>query len=77
MIKNDRSINLKRIFGNANLSCGSTRKIIHEDLGYRKIAARWIPKVMIDEHKANRITICQQRKGELKRNPQFLDNVVA
>lgn len=76
LIQNDRRIGIKRISDNVNLSYGTTQKIIHEDLEYRKIAARWIPKVMTDEQKANRVTICQQWKRQLQRNPQFLNNVV-
>jgi len=34
-----------------DISCGSAYSIIHEDLGYHKICARWVPKKLSDEHK--------------------------
>lgn len=36
----------------SRLSYASTQKNIHKDSGYRKLAARWILKVMTDEKKS-------------------------
>ena len=36
LIQNDRRIGIKRISDNVNLSYGTTQKLIHEDLEYRR-----------------------------------------
>jgi hypothetical protein len=34
-----------------DISCESADSIIHKDLKYHKIYARWVPKQLTDEHK--------------------------
>ncbi|GFN88345.1 histone-lysine N-methyltransferase SETMAR [Plakobranchus ocellatus] len=34
-------------------------EIVHDKLGYRKVSARWFPKMMSDEHKRQRLEISQ------------------
>jgi hypothetical protein len=34
-----------------DISCGYTYLIIHEDVGYHRICARWVPKQLTYEHK--------------------------
>jgi hypothetical protein len=44
-------ITLTNIADKLDIRCGSAYFIIHEDFGYRKICARWVPKQLTDEHK--------------------------
>lgn len=59
-------MNIKRISDIVNLSYGSPQNIIHENLGYWKMAVGWIPKMMTNEQKANQMTIRQQLKRQLQ-----------
>ena len=34
--------------------------IIHNRLGFRKVCARWVPKELTEEHRNNRVAICQR-----------------
>jgi len=42
------------------MSHGSAYNIVHNDLGYRKVCSRWVPKQLSDDHKHARQTICQE-----------------
>jgi len=42
------------------ISHGSAYDIIHNRLGFHKVCARWVPKQLTEEHRNNRVTICQR-----------------
>jgi histone-lysine N-methyltransferase SETMAR len=42
------------------MSHGSAYSIVHNDLGYRKVCIRWVPRQLSDENKRERQTICQE-----------------
>ena len=37
------------------ITCGSTRSIGSGDLGHRKLSARWVPRLLTEDQKANRL----------------------
>jgi AraC-like DNA-binding protein len=43
-----------------NMSSCSTYNIVHDDLGYREVCSRWVPKELSDDQKRARQTICQE-----------------
>ena len=57
-------------------SYGSVEDIIHNDLGYSKVEAKWIPRVLHVEQMSHRAMTCQQWITRLRREPNFLDKVV-
>jgi len=42
------------------MSHGSVYNIVHNDLGYRKVCSRRVPRQLSDDHKRARQTICQE-----------------
>ena len=55
----DRRLTVKQIAANAGISVGSVDTILHDDLKMRKVSARWIPRMLMDENKASRVAMCQ------------------
>jgi hypothetical protein len=51
LVQEDRWIIVTDIANKLHISCGSSYSIIHRDLGYHKICARWVSKQLTDEHK--------------------------
>jgi len=43
-----------------DIGCGYLYSIIHEDLGYHKICARLVPKMLTDGHKQTQMEMCMQ-----------------
>ncbi|CAH1980370.1 unnamed protein product [Acanthoscelides obtectus] len=43
-----------------NISKTSIPKILHEELGVRKLVSRWIPHLLTEEQKAGRVNWCQK-----------------
>ncbi|GFO29571.1 histone-lysine N-methyltransferase SETMAR [Plakobranchus ocellatus] len=49
----------------------TVHEIVHDTFGYRKVSARWVPKILTEDHKLQRVEIsqrllqrCQQDNGD-------------
>jgi len=47
----DRRVTVREIANELSLSVGSVETIIHEQLKFFKVSARWVPKQLTGEHK--------------------------
>ncbi|GFN76346.1 histone-lysine N-methyltransferase SETMAR [Plakobranchus ocellatus] len=59
LIKVDRRVKLKEISLKLDILKTNFYEIVHDKLGYRKVSARWVPKMLSDEHKRQRVEISQ------------------
>ena len=59
-IKQNRWISVLELSSNVGVSVGSIDTIIHEHLLYSKVSARWVPKMLTEQHKQARVSACQQ-----------------
>ena len=60
-----------------NLSHGSVYNIVHNDLGYRKVCGRWVPRQLSDDHNHAWQTICQEHLDRHAREVDaFLHRIV-
>ncbi|XP_011859721.1 PREDICTED: histone-lysine N-methyltransferase SETMAR-like [Vollenhovia emeryi] len=50
--------------------------MITEDLAMRKVCAKFVPRVLSDQQKVNRVQISQEIRSCVQENPNFLDNVI-
>ncbi|KAG5323088.1 SETMR methyltransferase, partial [Pseudoatta argentina] len=80
------SPNLKKWFGGkrfrvkirelvevTGISHGTVIAILHEQLGMKKLSARWMPRLLTVDHKRDRVTISKQCLEIFQRNPdEFL-----
>ena len=55
MIFKDRRLTIRRVAGCLKLSTGTTHHIISEILGYNKVCARWVPRMLTPEIKRVRL----------------------
>ena len=62
------------------VSHGSAYNIIHNELGFRKVSARWVPKELTDTHKDTRRIISQRHlqryEGEGDEGEDFLERII-
>lgn len=60
IILEDRRMNVRDISAELGISIGSVESIIHEHLQYRKVTARWVPKLLNFEQKFTRWEVCRR-----------------
>ncbi|KMQ82562.1 histone-lysine n-methyltransferase setmar-like protein [Lasius niger] len=76
LIQNDRRITQQRIANHVGISKERVGVIIQQ-LGYRKICARWVPRRLTDEDKQRRMECCQQLLQRYRdEGDDFLLNIV-
>ncbi|CAH2017335.1 unnamed protein product [Acanthoscelides obtectus] len=60
LIIEDRRVTYREIEASLKISKTSIQKILHEELGVRKLVSRWIPHLLTEEQKAARVNWCQK-----------------
>ena len=55
LIREDRRRSIKDLSNDLDLPNTTVRRILHDELGYRKVSARWVPKQLTDDHKVKRM----------------------
>lgn len=58
LIRDNRRIKIKEIATSLNISYGSVYSIIHDHLAFRKLCARWVPRLLTSDHKNRRFLSC-------------------
>jgi len=58
------------------LSYGTVQRILADNLNMRHISARFVPRLLSDDQKAHRISVCSELKQQARDNPIFISNVI-
>ncbi|GFO41314.1 histone-lysine N-methyltransferase SETMAR [Plakobranchus ocellatus] len=71
LIRCDRRMKIREIALKLEIPKSTVHEIVHDTLGYRKVSARWIHKMLTEDHKLQRVKIsqrllqrCQQGNGD-------------
>jgi hypothetical protein len=75
LISTDRLVTLRMIEEELEIGREAIRKFLVEDLGKRKICARFVPHCWTDEQKALRLQACQECIQSVDDNPSLLDSL--
>ena len=50
--------------------------ILAQDLGMRRVAAKFVPRLLTEDQRNSRLTVCQDLKRERENDPDFLSRVI-
>ncbi|GFN91049.1 histone-lysine N-methyltransferase SETMAR [Plakobranchus ocellatus] len=71
LIRCDRRMKIRKIALKLEIPKSTVNEIVHDILGYRKVSVRWVPKMLTEDHKLQRVEIsqrllqrCQQDNGD-------------
>ncbi|GFS08758.1 histone-lysine N-methyltransferase SETMAR [Elysia marginata] len=59
LIKCDRRMEIRKVAFKIKIAKSAVHKIVHDTLKYRKMSARWVPKMLIEDHKLQRVDVSQ------------------
>lgn len=76
LLLSDRRTTLKMMEETLNINRETIRLIVTEDLGKRKLCARFVPHVLTDEQKKHRKDACKDLITTADANRNFLDSIV-
>jgi hypothetical protein len=76
-IEEDRCLSMEAIAAAHGVSEKTIFTILHQDLGLEKKSARWVPKLLSEEQKQERIRVCSDFIAAVHRRPKaMLDAIV-
>jgi len=58
------------------LSYRTVQSILVENLNMRRISARFVPRLLSDDHKVLRVSGCRKLKQQARDNPNFISNII-
>ncbi|XP_011137516.2 uncharacterized protein LOC105182065 isoform X2 [Harpegnathos saltator] len=72
----DRRITVQEVTNEIGISIGSVHSIVTEDLGMRRVSAKFVPKLLTMEQKQLRLEIAQDMLDNANSDPNFLKTVI-
>uniref|UniRef100_A0A8B9QU22 Mos1 transposase HTH domain-containing protein n=1 Tax=Anas platyrhynchos TaxID=8839 RepID=A0A8B9QU22_ANAPL len=76
LLNRDHRMSIRMIADDLSNPQTQSFDIVKENLAMRKVCAKFVPRVLSEEQKANRKAICQDLLHHVNEEPKFLDNVV-
>jgi histone-lysine N-methyltransferase SETMAR len=58
------------------LSYGTVQRILADSLNTRRISARFMPRLLSDDQKAHRVSVCRELKQQARDDPNFISNTI-
>ena len=71
-VNQDRSRTIHDLCSEAGIGYGSCQRILTEQLNMHRIAAKFVPRVLIQDQKDSRVAICQELKETVINDPTLL-----
>jgi len=76
MLNKDKRLTIRHIAETTSINCSTVQWIVSEDLGMRKVSARWVSRMLTEEQKKVHVDVCADL-SRLQAEPQtFLDRIV-
>jgi hypothetical protein len=60
----------------AGLSYGTIQHIFVDNLNMRRISTRFVSRLLSDDQKAHRVSVCGELMQQAKDNPNFMSNII-
>lgn len=72
----NRRITVREVAEDLNISIGSCHSILTNDLGMRRVAAKFVPKLLNVDQKQHRINIAKELLDSVRDDPNLLQRVI-
>jgi len=64
---------LETLTGVSWISC---QRILTEELHMKRVAAKFVPRLLSEDQRASRLEVCHEIKDHLKTDPDFLSKII-
>ena len=75
-INADRHRTIDEISQITGLSWSSCKRMLTEDLNMKSVSAKFVPRLLTEDQKNNRLNVCYDLREQVGNNPQILSKVV-
>ena len=77
LVRADCRLTVRMIASELSISKETVWRIITKDLGVRRICAKMVPKLLLDDQKERRVLVCKDTLERLETEPNLLDKVIS
>ncbi|KAJ4426259.1 hypothetical protein ANN_27071 [Periplaneta americana] len=75
-IDEDRRKTIDEVSEETNLSWSTVQRILTEELHMRRVSAKFVPSLLTDDERENRVRVCRDLMSEMQNGPNFLKRIV-
>ncbi|KAJ4451635.1 hypothetical protein ANN_03104 [Periplaneta americana] len=75
-IDEDRRKTIDEVSEQTNLSWSTVQRILTQDLHMRRMPAKFVPRLLTDDQRENRVRVCRYLKSEVQNDPNFFKRIV-
>jgi hypothetical protein len=72
----DRRRNIHDACEIVGLSYGTVQRILVDSLDKKRISAKFVPRLLSDDLKAHRVSVCRELKQQASNDPNFISNII-
>ena len=72
----DRRRTIDELEEMTGVSWSSGQRILTEELHMKRVAAKFVPRLLSEDQRASRLDVCREMKDQLKTDPHFLSKIV-
>ena len=72
----DRRITIAELAEATSISWSSCQRILSDDLGMRRVAAKFVPRLLTTEQKEKRLSMCTELKNELESDADLFSKII-
>ena len=76
VIRGNHHLTVREVAHEVGISIGSCHQIFTEKLQMRRVSAKFVPSLLTDDHKENRVEISQELLANANGNENFLKNIM-
>lgn len=76
VIRDDRRLTVREVAEDLNLSYGSVQTILTENLGMRRVSAKFVPRLLTDEQKHDRLSKATELLECARGDPNFMKTII-
>jgi len=72
----DRRRTIDKLEALTGISWSSCQRILTDELHMKRVAAKFVPRLLSEDQRANRLDVCREMKDQLKTDPDFLSKII-
>ena len=76
LVHSNRRLTIREMSDDCDISFGSCQSILTENLGMRRVAAKFVPRLLTQEQKDNRVAICQELLDRANDDGNFMESII-
>lgn len=76
MVRSNRRLTIREISEDLSISYGSVQSILTDNLQMRRVSAKFVPRILTEEQKENRVSVCTELKHRFDTNPDFMTKII-